>query len=365
LYVLVFNEFTTNNVEYVDYDYLNGGKRMKAYVTQQKGLDSIVPADLPSPTLNPNQVLLKMKAASLNYRDLLVAKGYWTKHWVTIPLEVIPLSDGMGEVVEVGQQVTRFKKGDRVASTFFRGWISGHPTDSTMKTDLGGSIPGILAEYVAFDEDSVVKVPDRLTDEEAATLPCAALTAWNALFASGTLRTGQTVLVQGTGGVSVFALQFARAAGARVLAISSSDRKLHKLKELGADAVVNYQTTPDWDSWAINQTGGKGVDLVVEVGGAGTISKSLSAVRVGGEVSLVGLLTGSAGDVPLPNFLQKQVRVQSIYVGNRETFETMNGAISFHQLQPVVDRVFPFEQAVEAYYHLESGQHFGKVVIRF
>ena len=218
---------------------------------------------------------------------------------------------------------------------------------------------------MAFDEQSVVSVPGHLTDEEAATLPCAGVTAWNALFESGSVKAGDAVLVQGRGGVSIFALQFARLAGAGILAMSSSDEKLAKVKRLGALDVVNYRTTPDWDQWAFEATGRRGVDHVVEVGGAGTLPKSLRAVRAGGEVSLIGVLSGGSGEVPTVLILQKHLWVLGIKVGSRAMFEAMNRAIALNQMRPVVDRVFPFGEAVKAYHYLESGSHFGKVVIKF
>ncbi len=303
-----------------------------------------------------------MKAASLNYRDLLVAKGLYGG---PLPADLIPLSDGVGEVVETGQQVQRVQPGARVAGIFMQEWWSGRLDAAKSKSALGGALPGVLAEYVALDEQGVVTVPDHLSDEEAATLPCAAVTAWNALFVAGRVQAGDTVLVLGTGGVSIFALQFALLAGARVLATSSSDAKLARLRALGAADGTNYRTHPDWDRWVFEVTGGVGVDHVVEVGGPGTLARSLRALRYQGEISLIGVLTGIAGEVPTVHILHKHVRVLGIYVGSREMFEAMNRAIALHRLRPVVDRVFAFEEAVEAYRYLESGQHFGKVVIRF
>jgi NADPH:quinone reductase-like Zn-dependent oxidoreductase len=334
---------------------------MRAYVVRGQGLDAITSVQLAQPKPLPNQILLKMQAACLNYRDLTVALGRYGK----IPPDLIPLSDGVGEVVEVGDLVTRVKVGDRVAGIFMQGWIGGRLDTAKSRTALGGAIPGMLAEYVALHDEGVVPVPEHLSAEEAATLPCAAVTAWNALFDAGSVGAGDTVLVQGTGGVSIFALQFARMAGARVLATTSQDSKIAKLHELGAAETVNYKTQPEWDRWAFEKTGGKGVDHVVEVGGPGTLGKSLRAVRMQGEVSMIGVLTGLAGEVPTFEIVRKHLRVLGIYVGSRQMFEDMNRAIALHKLRPVIDRVFPFNEAQDAYRHLESGKHFGKVVIGF
>jgi NADPH:quinone reductase-like Zn-dependent oxidoreductase len=333
---------------------------MKAYQTRGDRLDRLAVAETPRPTVGPRQVLLKMRAASLNYRDLLVASGRYGH----LPGPIVPLSDGVGEVVELGEGASRVAVGDRVAGIFMQGWESGRIDSDKARTALGGAIPGVLAEFVALDERGVVAVPDHLSDEEAATLPCAGVTAWNALFESGSVRAGDNVLVQGTGGVSIFALQFARMAGARVLATSSHDEKLVKLRDLGASEVTNYRTDPEWGRWASGLTGG-GVDHVVEVGGPQTLAQSLKAVRYHGEISLIGVLTGVSGEVPTMDVLRKHVRILGIYVGSREMFEAMNRAIALHKMRPVVDRVFGFDEAADAYRYLESGQHFGKVVIRF
>lgn len=333
---------------------------MRAYEVRGVGLENLISTERPRPQPLPHQVVLKMKAASLNYRDLMILRG---EHPVR-GSGMVPLSDGVGEVVEVGKAVQRFRVGDRVAGIFTQAWLSGRAGPRDPETALGGEIDGVLAEYVALDEQGAVQVPEHLTDEEAATLACAGVTAWHALFEAGNVRPGDTVLVQGTGGVSIFALQFARLAGARVLVTSSSDEKLAKARNLGADDGVNYRTTPDWDQWAIEATGGQGVDHVVDVGGPGTFGRSLTAVRRQGDVSVIGVLTGTAGDAPLLDILFKQVRVLGIYVGSREMFDTMNAAIRQNKLRPVVDRVFNFSQVVDAYRHLASGKHFGKVVIR-
>ena len=308
------------------------------------------------------QVLIKLRAVSLNYRDLMVVKGLYNPK---LPLPMIPFSDGVGEVVAVGEGVTRVKIGDRVAGIFFQKWLCGELTEAKAQSALGGAIDGLLTEYAVLDEDGVVNVPEHLTDEEGATLPCAAVTAWNALIASGGVKAGDTVLVQGTGGVSIFALQFAQLLGACVIATSSSDEKLESVRKLGAWETINYQQTPDWGKKVQELTAGISVDYVVEVGGAGTLNQSLRAVRYGGQISLIGVLSGGSGEISTASILRKNVRVQGIYVGSREMFEAMNKAIALHKLHPVIDRVFSFSEAPEALKYMESGAHFGKICIRF
>lgn len=334
---------------------------MKAFEIQQTfGLESLKLTERAEPRPGPNQVLIKIRAASLNYRDWLTVQGTYNPKQ---PLPLVPLSDGAGEVVSLGERVTRVKAGDRVAGIFAQGWISGEPTVAKIRSStLGGPLDGMLAEYVVLHEDGVVQLPEHLTYEEAATLPCAAMTAWNALT-TGALKPGETVLLQGTGGVSIFALQFAQLMGARVIITSSSDEKLARALRLGASAGINYRSTPDWDRQAKELTGGAGVDQVVEVGGAGTLGRSLRAVRMGGHISLIGVLAGSGEVNPLP-ILMQNVRVQGIFVGHREMFEAMNRAIALHKLRPVVDRTFDFLEAPEALRFLASGAHFGKICLR-
>ncbi|BFL64693.1 Alcohol dehydrogenase [Roseomonas mucosa] len=335
---------------------------MRAYHLPKAGaIEDLTLTALETPRPARRQVLVRMRAASLNYRDLLVATGRYGKAEVRPGL--VPLSDGAGEVAAVGPDVTRVKEGDRVAGIFMQGWIAGPPDESYRATALGGSIDGVLAEYVLFEEEGLVHLPEHLSFEEGACLPCAGVTAWNALTALRPVGPEQTVLLLGTGGVSIFALQLAHAAGARVIVTSSSDEKLARAKELGAAEGVNYRTHPDWEKevWAL--TGKRGVDHVVEVGGAGTLPKSIAASRVGGAVHLIGVLTGGQID-PLP-VMQKAIDLRGVFVGSREMFEAMNRAVAFHRIQPVIDRVFPFEEAQAAYRHLESQAHLGKVVIRF
>jgi NADPH:quinone reductase-like Zn-dependent oxidoreductase len=335
---------------------------MKAYVIQDKfGIDSLTLTDRPDPRPGYGQVLLRMRAWSLNYRDLMVVKGVYNPK---LRLPFIPFSDGVGEVVGTGDGVSRVKAGDRVAGSFMQNWLDGELTDAKARTSLGGGGEGMLAEYVVLSEEGVVPVPAHLTDEEAATLPCAAVTAWNALVPSGHVKAGDTLLAQGTGGVSLFALQFARLNGARILITSSRDDKLARALQLGASDGINYKKTPEWEERVRELTNGVGVDHVVEVGGAGTLGKSLRAVRTGGHIALIGVLTGNSGQVnPVP-VLMKGVRLQGIYVGSRAMFEAMNRAIALHQLRPVVDRVFPFAEVREAFRYMESGAHFGKICVR-
>jgi NADPH:quinone reductase-like Zn-dependent oxidoreductase len=334
---------------------------MRAYrIHEFGGPDSLRLEELPDPKAGAGQVVVRVRATSLNFRDLMVAKGIYSRN---LPLPMIPFSDAAGEVAVVGAGVTRFKPGDRVAAIFMQSWLAGGLTEAAGKSALGGAIPGVLAESVTFDEDGLVRIPAHLSFEEAATLPCAAVTAWHALMEGASIVPGDTVLVQGTGGVSIFALQFAHLAGARVIATSSSDAKLERVRMLGAAEGINYKTTPDWDARARDLTGGRGVDHIVEVGGAGTLGKSLRAVRPGGRISLIGVLTGAGEMNPLP-ILMKGVCVQGIFVGSRAMFEAMNRAIALHELRPIIDRVFPFEEAAAALRFLESGTHFGKIVMR-
>ena len=280
-----------------------------------------------------------------------------------IKLPFVPVSDGAGEVMAAGAGVTRFRGGERVVIPFMPGWLDGACDDEKARSALGGGGVGLLAEQAVLPEQALVPIPAHLSFEEAATLPCAGVTAWHGLIASGGIKPGDTVLVQGTGGVSLFGLQFARMAGARVIATSSSDQKLARALELGAAHGINYQTTPEWDKRARELTGGKGVDHIVEVGGAGTLPKSLRAVRLGGTITLIGVLSGFGEINPMP-ILMKNIRVQGVFVGSRAMLAEMSRAMETNQLHPIVDRIFPFEQAVDAFRHLESGAHFGKVVIR-
>ncbi len=335
---------------------------MKLYELQNRGgLDNVVRAERADPKPGPGQVLLRMKACSLNYRDLMVAKG---GYGAPPPPGRIPLSDGVGEVIEIGAGVSRVKVGDRVAGAFMQGWLGGGIPAEAPLSALGGAVDGMLAEYVVLSEQGVVKVPAHLTDDEAASLPCAAVTAWNALMRQGGLKAGDTVVCLGTGGVSMIALAFAKMSGARVIVTSSSDEKLAIAKQLGADDIINYRASPDWDKAVIELTSGRGADIVVEVGGSGTLSKSINAVRLGGTVALIGVIAGTSGEINTAAILRRHIRVQGIYVGSREMFEEMNRAIEVNQMRPAIGRSFGFEEAGAAYRYLESAAHTGKVTIR-
>jgi NADPH:quinone reductase-like Zn-dependent oxidoreductase len=334
---------------------------MKAYqLIATTGIEAVSLIQLAEPKPGPGQVLLRVRAASLNYRDLMVASG---RYGAGLPLPLIPLSDGAGEIVAVGEGVARWKMGDRVAGAFFQNWQTGPVRREVFGTALGGSINGVLAEYVTLSADGVIAIPPHLSFEEAATLPCAALTAWHALVTSGNISAGQTVLLLGTGGVSIFALQFAKMHGARVLITSSSDAKLARAKALGADETINYRTTPDWEKEVFRLTDEAGADHVIEVGGTDTFPKSLRAVAMGGTISVIGGVSGFTSDVPLRDILGKSIIIRGIFVGNRDMFLAMNRAISQHKLKPVVDRIFAFSEAPAAYRYQESGSHLGKVVI--
>lgn len=330
-------------------------------VAERFGLDALVLAERPEPTPGPGQVLLALRAASLNYRDLLMVEGRYDPK---LPLPLIPCSDGAGEIVAVGPGVTRVRPGDRVATVFAQKWISGELTREKLRSTLGGPLDGTLAELMTLDAEGVVPVPGHLTDEEAATLPCAALTAWSALVTLGHVTAGDMVLVQGTGGVSTFALQFARLLGARVIATSSSDEKLQRSRELGAWETINYKRTPEWGRLAKKLAGDNGVDLVVDVGGSGTLEQSLIAVRPGGQISQIGMLSGGPATLNVIPIHMRQIRIQGILVGHRESFEAMNRAIAVHALRPIVDRVFDLEDARAALEHLAAGRHSGKICIR-
>ncbi len=333
--------------------------KTRAFQLTDFALDKIVPADREVQPPDKHEVLVRMKAASLNFRDLLIAKGLYSRN---LKLPLVPLSDGAGEVVEVGSNVTRFKKGDRVTPIFMQKWIGGQLHKEAGRSALGGAIDGVLQNEALFHEEGLVRIPEHLSYEEAATLPCAALTAWNALFESGLVKPGNTVLTLGTGGVSIFALQFAKAAGARVIITSSSDEKLQRARELGAHIGINYRTTPDWEKLVLKAQP-DGVEHVIEVGGAGTLPRSVKALRPGGQISMIGRLTD--GQFDPTSLLMKGARLQGIFVGSREMFEHMNHAIELHQIKPVIDQVFPVDQIKEALEALESGSHFGKIVLKF
>ena len=333
---------------------------MKTYeIRDAFGIDALVVSERLDPTPGPGQVVVRTRAVSLNFRDLLVVKGDYSRK---LPLPMVPCSDCAGEVAAVGSGVTRVKPGDRVAGIFMQSWIDGEVSEAKARSAMGGAIGGVLAESVLLEENGLVHIPAHLSFEEGATLPCAAVTAWHALITEGELKPGDTVVTLGSGGVSLFSLQFAKLAGARVISTSSSDEKLARLCGLGASDGINYKTTPDWDK-RVRELTRVGADHIVEVGGAATLAKSLKAVRMGGRISLIGNVSGNGEVNPVP-LLMKNVRMQGIFVGSRDMFEAMNRAIAAAQLRPVVDRVFPFEEAREAMHYMESGAHFGKICIR-
>jgi NADPH:quinone reductase-like Zn-dependent oxidoreductase len=331
---------------------------MQAWQIPSFGIDSLELVERPAPEPGPGQVRVKIRAASLNYRDLLMVKGLYNPR---LHLPRIPCSDGAGEIDAVGEGVSRWKIGDRVAGIFMQNWLDGPLNPVKAKGALGGDIDGMLAEQVVLNENGLVAAPRHLSFEEAATLPCAAVTAWNALSA-GEVVPGSTVLIQGTGGVSIFALQFARLKGARVLGVSGSEEKLERAISLGLDAGLNYRDHPDWDRWAVDETGGDGVDLVVEVGGQGTLARSLRAIRMGGVIAQVGVLAGSSEPLAVPTILHKQARIQGIYVGSRKDFQEMNKAITLTRMRPVGAN-YHWDQTREVLSKMEQGAHFGKLVV--
>jgi NADPH:quinone reductase-like Zn-dependent oxidoreductase len=331
---------------------------MRAWQISSFGIDSLEFVERPTPEPGPGEVLVAVRAISLNYRDLMVVKG---KYNPKMKLPRIPCSDGAGEVVSVGEGVTAWKAGDRVMGIFMQNWLEGRLTAAKAKGALGGDVDGMLADHVVLRETGLVEIPTHLSFQEAATLPCAAVTAWNAL-AAGDLMPGETVLIQGSGGVSIFALQFARLRGLRVIGISSSDQKLEWMAAQGLDAGLNYRTDPDWDTWARLQTDGEGVDLVVEVGGMGTLPRSLKALKVGGTVAQIGVLTEQADPISIGAILHKVARIQGIYVGSRADFVEMNKAVSLAQMRPVGEE-FHWAQTVEVFNRMEEASHFGKMVL--
>lgn len=334
---------------------------MQGYqITGTEGLLSLRLGDIPDVAPAAGEVLIRVKAVSLNYRDYMNVMGI---RGVTGPVPRVPCSDGAGEVVAVGAGVAAWKSGDRVVSPFMPSWIDGGFTQAHAAKALGGAVDGLLREFAVLPAAALLPIPEYLTFEEAATLPCAAVTAWDALTVRGGLQRGETVLILGSGGVSVFALQIARLMGARVLAISSSDEKCQRLLALGAEAAHNYKTDPKWDEWALAQTGGLGVDKVIEIGGPGTLNRSIKATRFGGHIALIGVLTGISGEVQTVQILRKGIRLDGIYVGSRAMFADMLDAFTTANLKPVIDSVFPFDQAPDAFRRIESGQHFGKIVI--
>jgi len=334
---------------------------MKAYEFPQNptGLDGVRQVERPDPKPGPYDVLVRLRACALNYRDHAIVVGsyrYGLDH------DTIPCSDGAGDVLEVGAKVTRFKVGDRVIPTFFQVWIDGAPPKH--RSALGAPLDGTLAEMIALHEDGWVAMPKGWTFEEAATLPCAGPTAWNALMNAGTrVKPGDTVLCLGTGGVSMFAMQFARAAGCRVIVTSSSDAKIERARALGAADGVNYKTHPEWEKQVLGLTGGRGVDCVIENGGMGTLQRSFECVGWGGKVCLIGVLSGREGSANPHDLMFKQASFHGIGVGSRASLEQLIQAMEVNRLKPVIEKVFPFDQAPEAFRLQASGNFMGKIAI--
>jgi len=334
---------------------------MKAWqVSREWSIEAMDLVERPEPTAGPGQVVVRMRAASLNYRDLLTVQGKGGSY----KLPFIPFSDGAGDIASVGEGVTRVAVGDRVCPMFFQAWFDGRPSAGNRRLALGGTRPGVLQELVVLDAEGVSRFPSNLTFEEAATLPCAALTAWRALFEEAPIRPGDTVLVQGTGGVSIFALQLAKLAGAAVIVTSSSDDKLKRAQALGADHTINYRAVPEWGKAAADWAGG-GVDHIVEVGGQDTLQQSIEAARVGGTILVIGVLSGFSQKILIPSIFGKNLHVIGLSVGSRRMFESMAAAIERNHLKPVVDRTLAFQAVPEALKLMQQGGHFGKIVVQF
>lgn len=336
---------------------------MKAWEIREFGIRNLRLVDREVPMPGTGEVLVRFHAASVNYRDLMVVTGTYNPR---MKLPAIPFSDGAGEVSSVGSGVTKWKVGDRVMPIFAQRWIDGEPTEEKRRTSLGSGPfwDGVLREFGSFDAEAIVRIPDHLSFIEAATLPCAGVTAWHAVIAAGSTKPGDTVLTLGTGGVSIFAIQFARMAGADVVSTSGSAAKIGRLGDLGVAKTVNYRDTDDWDNAVLDMTEGRGADLTVEVGGAGTLQRSVNATRFGGRVAMIGALTGAVEFNPTTVFM-KSIRLQGVFTGPRTMFEDMNRAISVNQLKPVVDQVFDFDQIPEALEYMRAGAHFGKIAVQF
>ena len=334
---------------------------MKAWLLKDFGLKNLQLGEAVTPKPKAGELLVKVGAVSLNFRDKAIVDGIYEPHMVPKPL--IPVSDAAGTVVAVGGDVTRFKVGDRVNSHLYSRWLDGEPGPNEPDYCFGSPLPGGLAEYMIIHEDSAVGAPANMSDEEAATLPIAALTAWYSLVDFAKIQPGQTVLVQGTGGVSIFAVQIATALGAKVIATSSSDENLQAVKRLGAVAGINYRTTPNWADEVLKLTEGKGVDLLFDVAGGSGINQSIAATKASGRIAQIGFLTGQTVELNLMPLIFRQTTIRGIAVAPRSSFDRMNVFLNKHRIRPVIDRVYPFEKAHEAYEHLAKGA-FGKVVIK-
>jgi NADPH:quinone reductase-like Zn-dependent oxidoreductase len=333
-------------------------------VTEPWGLDQLKVVELPDPEPGSGEVVVRMRAVSLNYRDWLMIGGIYGRA-PSMAGPIIPFSDGCGVVEAIGPGVTRFKVGDRVATMFFQGWISGPPTMEKVSTALGFPVPGAGRELGVFSEQGLSKVPEFLTDQQVATLPCAALTAWRALFEDARPQPGDSVVLQGTGGVSIFGLQFAHAAGLKTIITSSSDEKLSRAKALGADVEINYRQEPEWSKPVRAATGGVGADIILEVGGGGTIEQSMRAIRIGGHIAIIGVVAGAGNPFNPAALIGNSAKLQGLSVGSREMFEAMCLAIDQHRIGPVVDKVYPWTGARAAFEAMAGGEHFGKIVLQF
>ena len=333
---------------------------MLAYeIVSDGGIDALALNERHSPEPGEGELLISVQASSINYRDLSTIEDPIPRG---IAYPRIPNSDGAGEVIGVGAGVTRFKIGDRVAGCFFQNWSDGQISAASMASAMGGAIDGILAEKAVLSEAGAVHMPAHMSYEEAATLPCAALTAWNCLVEQGNLKAGNTALFLGTGGASIAGLQIAKMTGARAIITSSSDEKLARAKDLGADELINYYQTPNWEAQVLEMTNGVGVDVTIETGGGGTLEKTIESTRIGGTISLIGVLTG--GTINPTTVMRKSIRLQGVYVGNRRMFEDMNSAITLNQIHPVIDQVFDFQDARSAYHAMRAAGHFGKLVVK-
>ncbi len=324
------------------------------------GIENIFITDRPEPRPGPGQVLVRMHAFSLNYRDIMVAEGAYNPK---LRLPLVPLSDGAGEVVQVGPDVDRWKEGDRVMGAFMQTWVDGPITEDKSRSALGGALDGVAAEYVVFHQEGLVAIPEHLSYEEASTLPCAGVTAWRALITDGHLHPSHKILLLGTGGVSIFGVQFARMMHSEAIVTSSSEDKLARVRELGATASINYREVPEWGKAAREISGGAGVDNILEVGGSGTLPQSIKAVRMGGIITLIGVLAGG-GEVSIVPLFMRSIRLHGILVGSRSMFEEMVHAVATKRIRPVIDRVFSFTELPEALQYMTTGAHFGKIVVK-
>lgn len=333
---------------------------MKAYqIGKTYGVQSLSVIDIGIPRVLPNQVLIEVKAVSLNHRDILVVNGVWKP-----PPGRIPTSDGVGVVLEVGSEVKNLKVGDRVVALFFPNWLSGKPSHDKLQGSFGGMLrDGMLQEKIVVGEDEVIKVPSYLSDQEAASLPSSGLAAWHAIMEEDKIQSGETILIQGTGSTSLFSLQFAQLQGAVPIVLSSSHEKLERVRALGVEHLINYKEQPKWQNLVLDITDGKGVDRVIEIVGASNVNKSVEAVAMSGIISLMGMLGGFRGEIDTGDIMEKNIRLQGVMVGSKEMFANMNADLEQSKLHPIIDSTFPFDDAIEAFTHQEKESHFGKVCI--